>query len=80
LELSYAITIHKSQGSAWRAILLPIVPQHIYMLYNNLIYTGMTRARDFLAMIGSIKTIQQGIKRDIAIKRNTKLKERMLVA
>lgn len=62
LELSYATTIHKSQGSAWKAIILPIVSQHSFMLSNNLIYTGITRARDFCTIIGDSKSIMLGIK------------------
>lgn len=78
LELSYATTIHKSQGSAWKAIILPIVAQHTHMLSNNLIYTGITRARDFCAVVGDKKTIFNGINTFKDYTRYTSLKERLV--
>lgn len=78
LELCYATTIHKSQGSAWRAIIMPIAPQHSNMLSNNLIYTGVTRAREFIAVIGNPRTIFYGINKHTVIERYTSLKERLI--
>jgi ATP-dependent exoDNAse (exonuclease V) alpha subunit len=45
LDLAYAITIHKSQGSEFKAVIIPILSQHFKMLYRNLVYTGLTRAK-----------------------------------
>jgi exodeoxyribonuclease V alpha subunit len=45
LELAYAITIHKAQGSEFEAVIIPVMSQHCRMLFRNLIYTGLTRAR-----------------------------------
>lgn len=76
LELSYAITIHKSQGSAWRAIILPVVSQHI-MLSNNLVYTGITRAREFCTVIGDSKAMYLAIKTHRDYNRYTGLKDKL---
>ena len=78
LELAYAITIHKSQGSAWKAIILPIVSQHMFMLSNNLIYTGITRARDFCAVIGDKKSIYMGIQTQKDYYRYSGLKDKLI--
>lgn len=57
LTLAYAITIHKSQGSEFPAVILPLLTQHYVMLQRNLLYTGMTRAKKLLIIIGSKKAI-----------------------
>ena len=77
LELAYAITIHKSQGSAWKAIVLVLPSQHTNMLSNNLIYTGISRARKFCVVIGDHKTVYTGIQNRTIINRYTTLKERI---
>lgn len=77
LELSFATTIHKSQGSAWKAVILPIVPQHTNMLSNNLVYTGVTRARDFCVVIGSNKTMKQAINTHKVVERYTNLQTKI---
>lgn len=78
LELCYATTIHKSQGSAWRAVILPVVNQHMQMLSNNLLYTGVTRARDFCAVIGSPKAINVAINKKTVMDRYTALSNRII--
>lgn len=78
IELCFATTIHKSQGSAWKAVILPIVAAHTNMLSNNLIYTGVTRARDFLVIVGSKKAIWRGINTHKVSMRYTALKDRLL--
>jgi len=45
LDLAYAITIHKSQGSEFEVVILPVLTQHFKMLFRNLVYTGLTRAK-----------------------------------
>ena len=54
---SYAVTIHKSQGSEFPVVIMPILNQHFIMLQRNLIYTGMTRAKKLLILIGSKKAV-----------------------
>ncbi len=48
LDLAYAMTIHKSQGSEFEAVIIPVLTQHFKMLFRNLIYTGLTRAQNWL--------------------------------
>lgn len=76
IEHAYCLTIHKSQGSAWKAVILPFSTSH-YNLDNNLIYTAWTRAREFAVAIGSKKSVMMGINKSNASKRNTSLKERL---
>ncbi len=53
LEIAYAITIHKSQGSEFEVVILPVLTQHYRMLFRNLIYTGITRARKLAVFVGT---------------------------
>lgn len=59
LELAYAITVHKSQGSEFEAVIMPIFPGPPKLYYRNLLYTGVTRARSLLILAGIQKTLQQ---------------------
>lgn len=58
LTLSYAVTIHKSQGSEFPAVIVPVINQHYIMLRRNLVYTAMTRARKLLVLIGTKKAVK----------------------
>ena len=62
LTLAYAITVHKSQGSEFPAVVIPLLSQHYMMLQRNLLYTGMTRARKLLILIGSAKAVDMAVK------------------
>ena len=75
LVLSYAISIHKSQGSEFPAVIIPIFMQHFILLQRNLIYTAITRAKKLCILIGQSKAIAMGIKNNKGKKRNTFLKE-----
>lgn len=77
LEHAYCLTIHKSQGSAWRAVVLPFTNSHYNMLDNNIIYTGWTRAREFAVGIGQSQAVARGVKKSNASKRNTTLEDRL---
>jgi exodeoxyribonuclease V alpha subunit len=61
LSLAYAVTIHKSQGSEFPAVVLPLLTQHYAMLQKNLLYTGMTRAKKLLILIGSRKAVELAV-------------------
>lgn len=77
LRLAYAITIHKSQGSEFPVVLLPMSMQHYVMLQRNLIYTGLTRARKLAVFIGSKKAMQFAIKNNVSLARQTNLAPRL---
>lgn len=75
LVLAYAISIHKSQGSEYQAVIIPIFMQHFTLLQRNLIYTAITRAKKLCILIGQTKAIAMGIKNNNDKKRITFLKE-----
>jgi exodeoxyribonuclease V alpha subunit len=69
VSLAYAITIHKSQGSEFPAVVIPVAMQHFMLLERNLIYTGITRARQFLVVIGQKKALGMAVRNDQSRKR-----------
>lgn len=75
LVLAYAITIHKSQGSEYDAVIIPIFTQHFTLLARNLIYTAITRAKKLCILIGQTRAIAIAIKNNKSIKRQTFLTE-----
>ncbi|MDD5728598.1 MAG: AAA family ATPase, partial [Victivallales bacterium] len=62
ITLAYAVTVHKSQGSEFPAVIMPLLSQHYMMLQRNLLYTGMTRAAKLLILIGSVKAIGMAVR------------------
>ena len=77
LELAYAITIHKAQGSEYPAVVIPLL-QGPRQLYNrNLIYTAVTRARKCVTLVGSDSVLQEMIQNTSEQRRNTSLAERI---
>ncbi len=77
LTLAYAITVHKSQGSEFPAVIIPILTQHYIMLQRNLIYTAMTRARQLLVFVGSRKALAMAVSNATIQPRHSKLLERL---
>ena len=77
LVQAYAITIHKSQGSEYPVVVMPILMTHFVMLQRNLLYTGITRAKKLLVLVGNTKAIAYAIHNVTVSKRNTHLKERL---
>ena len=75
LDLAYAITIHKSQGSEFDVIIIPVVMQHFTMLYRNLIYTALTRAKKMAIFVGTRKAFGIAVKNIDNKARKTMLKE-----
>ena len=57
LELAYAMTVHKSQGSEFEAVVMPMYPGPRQLYYRNLLYTGVTRAKSLLVMVGIRRTV-----------------------
>lgn len=78
LRLAYAISIHKSQGSEFPAVLIPMLGEHYVMLRRNLLYTAMTRARRLCVVVGDPQAIERAIRRADAARRFTGLTERTL--
>lgn len=77
IELAYAITIHKSQGSEYPAIILPLLAGPRMLLNRNLLYTGVTRAKNCVTILGSRDTVMQMIANENEQKRYTGLKDRI---
>ena len=77
LTLAYATTIHKSQGSEYPIVLMPFTMSHYVMLQRNLLYTGVTRAKKILVLIGEKKAVWYAVKNETTADRNTKLAERL---
>lgn len=75
LVLAYSISIHKSQGSEYSAVIVPIFTQHFTLLQRNLIYTAITRAKKLCIFIGQTKAIAMAIKNNKSLVRKTFLKE-----
>ena len=74
---AYAITIHKSQGSEYPIVVMPVLMTHFVMLQRNLIYTGITRAKKLLVLVGTKKAIGYAVRNVTVTNRNTRLKERL---
>ena len=77
--LAYAVTIHKSQGSEYPVVILPLYMQHYLMLSRNLFYTGLTRAKRLAIVIGQEKPISIAVKQVKDQLRYTKLTERLVI-
>lgn len=72
---AYACTIHKSQGSEYPAVVIPLLTQHYAMLQRNLVYTGLTRGKQLVVLVGQKKALAMAIKNHLSRKRYTKLAE-----
>ncbi len=77
LTLAYATTIHKSQGSEYPIVVMPVLMTHYVMLQRNMLYTGITRAKKLLVLIGSRKALRYSIRNVTVTQRNTKLRDRL---
>jgi exodeoxyribonuclease V alpha subunit len=77
LALAYAISIHRSQGSEFPAVVMPLTTQHYPMLQRNLLYTAVTRARDLFVLVGSRRALKRAIDNDQQANRFTSLADRL---
>ncbi len=75
---AYAVSIHKSQGSEFPVVVIPILTQHYMMLQRNLLYTGVTRAAKLVVLVGNQRAIAIAVHNDKIAQRNTRLTERLL--
>lgn len=78
ITLAFAISVHKSQGSEYQAVVMPLMTQHFIMLQRNLFYTALTRAKKLCVIVGTYKALHIAIKNDKPIKRNCLLKEKLV--
>ncbi len=77
LVLAYATTIHKAQGSEYPVVVIPIHTQHYIMLQRNLLYTGITRAKEMVVIVGTKQALNICIRNNQVMKRNSYLSERL---
>ncbi len=75
LMLAYATTIHKAQGSEYPAVVIPVMTQHYTMLARNLLYTGVTRGRKHVVLVGQRKAIAMAVRNGGQRRRWSKLQE-----
>ena len=80
LELAYAITIHKSQGSEYPAVVIPLLTGPRMLMNRNLLYTAVTRAKKWVTLVGDDRTFQGMIANESEQKRYTGLKEFLQMA
>jgi exodeoxyribonuclease V alpha subunit len=77
IVLAYAVSVHKSQGSEYPAVVIPILTQHYVLLQRNLIYTGVTRGKKLVVIIGTKKALAIGVKNNKTERRYTYLRYRL---
>lgn len=75
LDLAYAITIHKSQGSEFDAVIIPVLSQHFRMLFRNLLYTGLTRGKKLVVLVGSRQALAMAVRNQDTSRRQTALSQ-----
>ncbi len=78
ISLGYSITIHKSQGSSIKIVILCTPQSHIYMLNSNLLYVGLTRMREGCYHLGALNSINQAVKKKANLTRHTHMQELLL--
>ncbi len=74
---AYAVSVHKSQGSEYPAVVIPVLTQHYLLLQRNLIYTAVTRGRGLVVLVGSKKALAIAVRNDRTQRRHTRLKQRL---
>lgn len=77
LTHAYAVSVHKSQGSEYRAVVMPVLTQHYMMLQRNLLYTAVTRAKELVVLVGSRKAIAIAVRNNRIAERHTALDVRL---
>ena len=77
LTLAYAITVHKSQGSEYPAVIIPLLPQHFLLLQRNVLYTAVTRSKKLVILVGDPKAVNMAIQNNRVSQRHTHLVERL---
>jgi exodeoxyribonuclease V alpha subunit len=75
--LAYAISVHKSQGSEYPAVVIPVLTQHYVLLQRNLLYTAVTRGRELVVLVGSRQALSIGVNNNQTQRRYTRLRHRL---
>ena len=78
LSLAYCSTIHKSQGSEYPCVIIPVTMADYYMLQRNLIYTAVTRAKKYCILVGEERALGYAVSNNVVQKRNTRLRQRLI--
>ena len=79
LVLAYAMSVHKSQGAEFRAVIMPLTTQHYMMLQRNLLYTAITRARELVVLVGTKQALAMAVRNNRVAERHTTLAQRIRV-
>ena len=74
---AYAVSVHKSQGSEYPAVVMPVLTQHYMLLQRNLIYTAVTRGKNLVVLVGTPKALAIALKNNRTTRRFTRLSERL---
>jgi exodeoxyribonuclease V alpha subunit len=74
---AYAVSVHKSQGSEYRAVVVPVLTQHYVMLQRNLLYTAITRAKELVVLVGSRRAMAIAVRNNRIVDRHTALEARL---
>ena len=77
LSLAFALTIHKAQGSEYPAVVMPLHTQHFMMLQRNLFYTGVTRGKKLVVVVGTRKALEMAVQRQDMSRRCSALGRRL---
>ena len=78
ITLSYAISVHKSQGSEYNAVIIPLLEQHYFLLQRNLLYTAVTRGKKLVVLIGTKRAIGMALSNNRVQERYTMLRQRLM--
>jgi exodeoxyribonuclease V alpha subunit len=79
LVLAYAISIHKSQGAEYPAVIVPLLSQHYIMLQRNLLYTAITRAKRLVVLVGSKRAVAIAVRNNKVQRRYTNLAAKLAI-
>ena len=77
LELAYCMTVHKSQGSEFTAVVMPVIGGAPKLMTRNLFYTALTRAKSLVVLVGREEIIREMVRNDYVLQRNTTLAKRL---
>lgn len=77
LDLAYAVSVHKSQGTEYPAVIIPLSMEHYRLLQRDLLYTGITRGKKLVVLVGSARALNRAVENNVALQRYTGLEQRL---